>query len=242
MAYVNAVTNTSGSGTARLDRRARRRQETIEEILDLSVAVMTEQGVNGLTLAEVARRLGVQTPSLYRYFPSLTAVYDALFERGMHAHLEVQRQAVGAAPGPGLPALIAALDASGRWALENQALAQLMFWRPVPSFEPSAAAMKPSEEMVALQKRAIEDAVTNGQLGREALVDGAYIASVLIKGLMTQAMVNEPQLPWGEGRFSPTFTRLMQLLPALYPSEDAKPASRSRRRRAAGTRRSPAAD
>jgi hypothetical protein len=102
--------------------------------------------------------------------------------------------------------------------------------------------MKPSEEMVALQKRAIEDAVTSGQLGREALVDGAYVASVLIKGLMTQAMVNEPQLSWGEGRFSPTFTRLMQLLPALYPSRDADPASPSRRRRAAGTRRSPAAD
>ena len=61
------------------DRRARRRQETIEEILDLAEAVMTEEGVNGLSLAEVARRLGVQPPSLYKYFPSLMSVYDALF-------------------------------------------------------------------------------------------------------------------------------------------------------------------
>lgn len=205
--------------TPRPDRRARRRQETIEEILDLSVEVMTEHGVNGLTLAEVARRLGVQTPALYRYFPSLAAVYDALFERGMRAHLQVQREAMAAAGEPGLPALIAGLDASGRWALENQALAQLMFWRPVPSFEPSTAAMEPSEEMVALQKHAIEDAVEAGQLGRPALDDGAYVAAVLIKGLMTQAMANEPHLPWGEGRFSPTFTRLMQLLPALYPTQ-----------------------
>jgi AcrR family transcriptional regulator len=206
--------------TPRPDRRARRRQETIEEILDLSVEVMTEHGVNGLTLAEVARRLGVQTPALYRYFPSLAAVYEALFERGMRAHLQVQREAMAAAGEPGLPALIAGLDASGRWALENQALAQLMFWRPVPSFEPSTAAMEPSEEMVALQKHAIEDAVEAGQLGRPALDDGAYVAAVLIKGLMTQAMANEPHLPWGEGRFSPTFTRLMQLLPALYPTQD----------------------
>jgi len=216
---VDARTDTSASGASRPDRRARRRQETIEEILDLSVEVMTEHGVNGLTLAEVARRLGVQTPSLYRYFPSLAAVYDALFERGMRAHLQVQRQAMAAAGEPGLPALIAGLHASGRWALENQALAQLMFWRPVPSFEPSTAAMEPSEEMVALQKHAIEDAVEAGQLGRPALDDGAYIAAVLIKGVMTQAMANEPHLPWGEGRFSPTFTRLMQLLPALYPTQ-----------------------
>lgn len=216
---MDARTDSAASGTPRPDRRARRRQETIEEILDLSVEVMTEHGVNGLTLAEVARRLEVQTPSLYRYFPSLAAVYDALFERGMRAHLQVQRQAMAAAGEPGLPALIAGLDASGRWALENQALAQLMFWRPVPSFEPSTAAMEPSEEMVALQKHAIEDAVEAGQLGRRALDDGAYVAAVLIKGLMTQAMANEPHLPWGEGRFSPTFTRLMRLLPALYPTQ-----------------------
>ena len=61
------------------DRRARRRQETIREIVDIALGVMTEEGVNGLSLAKVARRLGVQPPSLYEYFPSLMAIYDALF-------------------------------------------------------------------------------------------------------------------------------------------------------------------
>ena len=45
---------------------------------------------------------------------------------------------------PGLPALTAGLEASGRWALAHRATAQLMFWRPVPSFEPSAEAFAPS--------------------------------------------------------------------------------------------------
>ncbi|MGO9854266.1 MAG: TetR/AcrR family transcriptional regulator, partial [Acidimicrobiales bacterium] len=49
----------------------------IEEILDIATQLMTEQGVNGLSLAEVARRLGVQPPSLYKYFPSLMAVYGS---------------------------------------------------------------------------------------------------------------------------------------------------------------------
>src|ERR1700690_2582133 len=89
-----------------LDRRARRRQETIEEILDIAEAVMAEEGVNGLSLAEVARRLGVQPPSLYKYFPSLMAIYDAIFERGQIDNLaEVRRGMAGAEPG--LPALIA---------------------------------------------------------------------------------------------------------------------------------------
>src|SRR5947209_1007332 len=131
----------------RPDRRARRRQETIEEILDIAVDVMTEQGVNGLTLSEVARRLGVQTPSLYKYFPSLGAVYDALFQRAASANLEVLRQAMARGE-PGLHCLTIGLEASGRWALQNQALAQLLFWRPIPRFEPSAEAFAPSLEIV----------------------------------------------------------------------------------------------
>src|SRR5579859_5883318 len=116
------------------DRRARRRQETIAEILRLAAEVITEEGVNGLSLAEVARRLGVQPPSLYKYFPSLMAVYDELFRRGQIEHLATMRAAMVGVE-PGLPALAAALDAAGRWALANRPVAQLMFWRPVPSFE-----------------------------------------------------------------------------------------------------------
>src|SRR6185503_1833689 len=100
---------------------------------------MSEQGVNGLALAKVARRLGVQPPSIYKYFPSLMAVYDALFLRGQVDHLAVMRRAMADVE-PGLVALTAGLEASGRWALANRAIAQLMFWRPVPSFEPSAEA------------------------------------------------------------------------------------------------------
>src|ERR1700682_4937691 len=98
----------------RSDRRARRRLETIEEILDIATDVMNEEGVNGLSLAEVARRLGVQPPSLYKYFPSLMAVYDALYLRGTCEHLTVLK--AGMAQGePGLDALISGLEASGRW-------------------------------------------------------------------------------------------------------------------------------
>src|SRR5215510_753994 len=92
------------------DRRARRRQETIDEILDLAEAIMTEEGVNGLSLAEVARRLGVTSPSLYKYFPSLMAVYDALFARGAREQLEAMRAGMVGVE-LGLPALVAGLEA-----------------------------------------------------------------------------------------------------------------------------------
>ncbi len=202
------------------DRRARRRQETIEEILAIARDVMTTEGVNGLSLAEVARRLGVQPPSLYKYFPSLMAIYDALFLEGQRENLEVMRRAMHAAE-PGLDALVAGLEASGRWGLANRAVAELLFWRPVPSFRPSPEAFAVSMEMVELQRRALADAVAKGQLGPGANDDSAiYLVSTIIVGVLSQAFANEPDLPWGEGRFTPMFTRLMRLLPAAFPADE----------------------
>jgi len=204
------------------DRRARRRQETIEEILDIAEQVMTEEGVNGLSLSEVARRLGVQPPSLYKYFPSLMAVYDSLFARGQRENLSVMKAAMADAA-PGLDALTKGLEACGRWSMANRALSQLMFSRPVPSFEPSAEAMSPSVEMVELQHRALADAVRAGELGPDAhSIDAVYLVSILIAGALSQAIANEPDVAWGEGRFSSQFTRALGVLPALYPPGPAR--------------------
>jgi AcrR family transcriptional regulator len=200
------------------DRRGRRRQETIAEILDLAEEVMTEEGLHGLSLAEVARRLGVQPPSLYKYFPSLTAVYDALFERGMIALGEVMRAAAGAAPG--LPALAAALEAAGRFILDRPALGQLLFWRPIPTFNASEKAMDASRNMLELQRGMLRDAVAEGQLGAAAdSEETLYILGSLISGVTTMAMANEPGARWGEDRFTRCFPRLLETLPALFPPD-----------------------
>ena len=178
---------------------------------------MTTEGVNGLSLAEVARRLGVQPPSLYKYFPSLMAIYDALFLEGQRDNLEAMRGGMDGAE-PGLDALIAGLEASGRWCLVNRAVAELLFWRPVPSFHPSPEAFAVSMEMVELQRGCLADAVAKGQLGPAANEEGAiYLVSVLIVGVLSQAFANEPDLPWGEGRFTSMFATLMRLLPAAFP-------------------------
>jgi AcrR family transcriptional regulator len=207
------------------DRRARRHQETIDEILAIADDVMTEDGVNGLSLSEVARRLGVKPPSIYKYFDSLMGIYDALFERGQRSHLEIMRSAM-ARTEPGLDALAAGLEASCRWALEHRATAQLLFWRPVPSFQPTPEAMAPSVEMVRLQRQALADAAAAGQLGPGADSDEAlWITSVLVSGVLGQAIANEPGLAWGEGRFSPLLPKLLGTLAALYPP---KPPRRSR--------------
>jgi AcrR family transcriptional regulator len=210
-----------------LDRRALRRRETIDEILRIAADVMTQDGVNALSMAEIARRLGVQPPSIYKYFDSLLHIYDALFQRGQLEHLQVMREAMANAE-PGLSALTAGLEASGHWCLANRSLAQLMFWRPVPSFEPSPEAFAPSVEMVNLQKEAIAAAIAAGQLGPAEADQIVHLLSVFIVGVLSQAMANEPDLEWGHGRFTPFFPQLMTLLPALYPPPPRQ--NRTRRR------------
>ena len=69
------------TGAAR-DRKAERHEATRREILDLAWRLAAERGLTGWTLKDVADAVGVRTPSLYVYFASKNAVYDALFAEG----------------------------------------------------------------------------------------------------------------------------------------------------------------
>ena len=158
-----------------------------------------------------SRRRSTSTST--RCSPSTTPSSNAVSA----AHLAVMRTAMARAE-PGLDALAAGLDASGRWALNHPATAQLLFWHSVPNFEPTPEAMAPSIEMVNLQRQALADAAAAGQLGAGADSDEAlWITSILVSGVIGQAMANEPGLPWGEGRFSPLLPKLLNTLAGLYP-------------------------
>src|SRR5438270_7118830 len=134
-----------------LDRRQRRRQETIEEVLDIAVEIMTEQGVAGLSIGEVARRMGIRPPSLYVYFPSKEAIYDAVFLRGGQAILEHIREHTAhldTHDGSLTEILLIACEAMVRWCVEHPAYTQMLFWRPVPGYVPSEQAYQPAVELV----------------------------------------------------------------------------------------------
>ena len=103
----------------RVDRRLRRHNETIQEILDVAIEVMAEEGVAALSLAEVARRMGMRPPSLYQYFPSKLAVYDALFERGMRQTLAVEESYQSRTAENPLEGIAAAQAAWNGWVMAN---------------------------------------------------------------------------------------------------------------------------
>jgi len=184
------------------NRRLARRRQTIEEALDAAVAIMEQAGVGGLSMSEIARRLGMRQPSLYKYFPSLHGVYDALFARG----LERSGAAVHAAARP-LPPGVARIRAGARawiaWAVENPALAQLLCWRPVPGFAPAAATFAVSVQQMEEVRGEFAEAVRRGQLRPDAAcAEALRLYTVVLNGVISQQMANEPGADYGTGIFT----------------------------------------
>ena len=185
--------------------------DTRREILDAAVEVMAQRGVAGLNLSEVARRVGIRQPSLYKHFASLHAVYDEVFREGSERQLEAVARAVREST-PGLPALEAALEAIGRLAMANPVVAQLLSWRPVPDFTPSAEAFEPSVEMVGIVRTTLRDAVAAGELDPAADSDeGVALVSIVVSGALTQQLANEPGASYEDGRFSSLMPRAVAM-------------------------------
>lgn len=202
----------------RTDRRHVRREQTIEQLIDVAVEVMGEQGVAGLSIGEVARRMGIRPPSLYVYFPSKNAVYDAVFIRGWLRVMD----AMEALPAPDdvsdLPGFVQSFgEAFVAWMVSNPVYTQLMAWRPVPGYEPSAEAYAPAivalgrgrETFAALQARGLFDPdVDPDELLR------AW--TVLTSGVITQQLANAPGEPYENGTFTTMLPQLISMFLAHY--------------------------
>ena len=209
-----------------MDRRVLRRQQTIEEALDAAVAIMEEAGVGGLSMSEIARRLGMRQPSLYKYFPSLHAVYDALFARGVAGTGAAIEAAVAEGP-RGVVTIRAAGRALVRWAVGNPALAQLLYWRPVPGFSPAAATFAPSVALMDQLRASFAAAVRAGELHPKAASDEApRLWTIVLSGLISQQMANEPGAGYDTGMFTSLTDAALDMFFARYapPQEtDAAP-------------------
>ncbi|MGY1804401.1 TetR/AcrR family transcriptional regulator [Blastococcus sp. SYSU D00922] len=194
---------------------ARRRAAVMDEALDHALALIAEEGVGALSVSEVARRMGIRGPSLYKYFPSRHAVYDALFARGLAAEQAAVRAAVDGC-GPGVPTVRAGARAVVRWAVENPALAQLLHWRAVPGYEPSPTVFERSVTDMTDLRAEFAEAVRLGQLRTEADSDDAVrLYTVVLSGLISQQLANQPGVPFADGVFSRlTDTAIDQFLSA----------------------------
>ena len=71
-----------GSGAQRIRRtKAEQRAETLEQILDAAEYLFSKNGLHGVTLRDVAQRVGVHTTLLHYYFDDKLNLFEAVFAR-----------------------------------------------------------------------------------------------------------------------------------------------------------------
>ena len=131
--------------------RARRRQATIDEVLAAARQLAQERGLSSLSMRELGARVGLHASSLYQYFPSKDAIYDALFALG---HRELQTwMADRDRTGRPLDVFKRGSHRFMQFCLADDVRYQLLFQRTIPGFVPSAASMglawQSYQEMVA---------------------------------------------------------------------------------------------
>jgi AcrR family transcriptional regulator len=61
--------------------KAEQRAETLEQILDAAEYLFSKHGLHGVTLRDVAQRVGVHTSLLHYYFDDKRSLFEAVFAR-----------------------------------------------------------------------------------------------------------------------------------------------------------------
>jgi AcrR family transcriptional regulator len=165
------------------DRRAERREATRAEILEAAQELMREHGVAGLSLRDLGQKVGMRAQSLYSYFDSKEAIYDALFAEGYRECLErLQRlERTGDARADFRAGARVYVD----FCLEDHARYQLVFQRTIPGFEPSPESYAPSVEGLELTRRALADAG-----GTEP--SDLDLFTAVVTGIVDQQISNDP--------------------------------------------------
>jgi AcrR family transcriptional regulator len=170
------------SVTPTRDRRSERHEATRAEILEAAWELAREQGLAGLSLRDLGRKVGMRAQSLYSYFDSKHAIYDAMFAQGNEEFLRLNDRAATGDPRADLREWAAAFMA---FCVEDPVRYQLLFQRTIPGFEPSP-------ESYALAVRNLER--TRAAFHELGLDEPAALDlwTALVTGLVDQQISNDP--------------------------------------------------
>lgn len=171
------------AGITAIGRRGLRHEAAKDEILEAAWRLARDRGLAGFSLRDLAQAVQMRHQSLYTYFPSKQAIYDAMFAQGFRALID-QRAALHLDRDP-----VRALRQGGRaflaFCVEDPVRYQLMFERVVPGFVPSAASMELAAEALGFLER---------WLGATGLTDSADVdlLRAVQTGLAGQQIANDP--------------------------------------------------
>lgn len=162
---------------------AQRREVKIALIVDAAWGLAREHGIQLVSLRDLAKEVGMRQPSLYAYFDSKNALYDAMFADGNRQLLKVL-SAIELPADPNV-ALKAHLGTFADFALEDPARNALLFGRVIPGFEPSEESYQVAQEVLARIVAAMNAAGVTSPADIDCLV-------AMTAGLIETQVSNEP--------------------------------------------------
>jgi AcrR family transcriptional regulator len=166
-----------------VDRRAERRAEKFATIVTEAWALARRDGLGALSLHSLAAAVGLRQPSLYVYFDSKLALYDALFADGYRQLLEYTRERDYT--GDPRDSLVRFLRDQVQWSGDDFVRFQMLFQRTIPGFEPSPQSWALALEFYEIASRVLSAA----GLTEQTDID---LFSALISGMSSQQAANDP--------------------------------------------------
>jgi AcrR family transcriptional regulator len=163
--------------------REARRQSARDAIVEAAWTLVGEEGLAGLSLRDLARRAGITTPTVYAYFDSKNAIYDAMF--GQAAAQFAERMAESYECDGPRDTLVASMHRFAEFCTSDTARYQLLFQRTLPGFEPSPQSYAPAVQ--ALDR-------ARGLLALNGITEPRHLdlGTALMTGLVDQQVSNDP--------------------------------------------------
>lgn len=180
------------------DKVTERREAKVASIVAAAWGLAREHGIVGVSLHALAREVGMRQPSLYEYFESKHALYDAMFADGNRQLLE--RLDALTFPRDPRAALKKFMGAFVAFALEDPARYELLFERHVPGFTPSPESYALAEEALARAAKMMSEAGVTDQGDIDCIV-------AIVAGLIEAQLSNDP----GGNRWTRHLNRLADL-------------------------------
>ena len=187
-----------------VDWRESRRQFARTAIVEAAWAAVREEGLGALSLRDLARRAGITTPTVYAYFDSKNAIYDAMF--GQAATDFANRLAEPYDTDDPREVLVGSFRRFVGFCTADVARYQLLFQRTIPGFEPSPESYEPAV-------RALADG--HQRLALNGITDPAHrdMWTALVTGLVDQQISNDP----GGDRWTRLIDDVVDHVPGLLP-------------------------
>jgi AcrR family transcriptional regulator len=163
--------------------REARRDAARALILEAAWVAVHEDGLTSLSLRRLAARAGVTTPTVYAYFPSKNAIYDAMFLEAA-AQFEAHMTSTYDVADPE-DVLIEGLHRFLDFCTTDTARYQLLFERVLPDFEPSADAYAPAV-------RALDNSRAHLRAAGVTQQRHVDLWTAVTTGLASQQIANDP--------------------------------------------------